>query len=339
MPEISVIVPVYNVERYLRQCIDSILAQTFRDFELILVDDGSIDQSGKICDEYAQKDNRVIVIHKKNGGLSDARNAGLDIAIGEYIGFVDSDDYIDTRMYEKMYREIKNTSADIVCCAMDYFYDGNSRMTGKWPDISEAILYERKDFIDNFYPVTKEIIRASACNKLYCKYVFDTVRFPVGKKYEDSFARLDILNAANQVLVLPDALYFYRQRNGSIMSTVSESDMDEVEFVYHYYLFFIEKRLKEQSKFALLHLLQVCFKMDFLMRFVIKKSACQSYINVRKLYKKMWFKMFLNSMCCRMLKFVMLVKIIAPKKALAICQTYFPECLPESLKKKPERVN
>ena len=113
MPKISIIVPVYNVEKYLRKCVDSILNQTFKDFELILVDDGSIDTSGKICDEYNLKDNRIKVIHKENGGLSSARNAGLDIAQGEYIGFVDSDDWIELDMYEELYKICKENDTDV----------------------------------------------------------------------------------------------------------------------------------------------------------------------------------------------------------------------------------
>lgn len=112
MCEISIIVPVYKVEPYLRKCVDSILAQTFTDFEVILVDDGSPDNSGKICDEYASKDSRVRVIHKKNGGLSSARNAGIDVARGKYLGFVDSDDYIEKDMYELLYDNIVKEQAD-----------------------------------------------------------------------------------------------------------------------------------------------------------------------------------------------------------------------------------
>ena len=116
MPKISIIVPVYNVEEYIHRCIDSILAQTFTDFELILVNDGSHDQCGKICDEYAENDSRIKVIHKKNGGLSDARNAGLEIAQGEYIGFVDSDDYIEHDMYEKLIEACKEYNSKLAMC-------------------------------------------------------------------------------------------------------------------------------------------------------------------------------------------------------------------------------
>ena len=119
--EISIIVPIYNVEKQLSTCIESILNQTFMNFELILVDDGSPDKCGEICDEYEKKDKRIKVIHKKNGGLSDARNAGLNIATGKYIGFVDSDDIIHPQMYEKLYNCINKYNSDIIQCKFKKF--------------------------------------------------------------------------------------------------------------------------------------------------------------------------------------------------------------------------
>ena len=122
-PKISVIVPVYKAERYLSACIDSILAQTFTDFELLLIDDGSPDASGQICDEYAARDRRIVVIHKDNGGLSDARNAGLDICKGEYISFVDSDDWINDKFIQNLYSSIKKNDADIAVASCKYKSD------------------------------------------------------------------------------------------------------------------------------------------------------------------------------------------------------------------------
>ena len=122
MPKVSIIVPVYKVGPYLAKCIDSILSQTLTDFELILVDDGSPDSCGEICDGYAKKDERIKVIHKQNGGLSSARNAGLDIAKGEYIGFVDSDDYIEHDMYEFLYKNSVQYDTDIACCGIRHHY-------------------------------------------------------------------------------------------------------------------------------------------------------------------------------------------------------------------------
>ncbi|HDV0860284.1 TPA: glycosyltransferase, partial [Enterococcus faecalis] len=124
MPKISIIVPVYNVEKYLEKCVRSILAQTFTDFELILVDDGSPDSSGAMCDQFAEQDQRVKVIHKENGGLSDARNAGIEIATGEYLGFVDSDDYIADDMYELLYTNIVKEDADLSICGIYDVYEG-----------------------------------------------------------------------------------------------------------------------------------------------------------------------------------------------------------------------
>lgn len=128
MPKISIIVPVYNVEKYLEKCVRSILAQTFTDFELILVDDGSPDSSGAMCDQFAEQDQRVKVIHKENGGLSDARNAGIEIATGEYLGFVDSDDYIADDMYELLYTNIVKEDADLSICGIYDVYEGKSQL-------------------------------------------------------------------------------------------------------------------------------------------------------------------------------------------------------------------
>ncbi len=127
MCEISIIVPVYKVEKYLKKCVDSILAQTFSDFELILVDDGSPDNSGRICDDYAKKDARVRVVHKQNGGLSSARNAGIEVAKGKYLGFVDSDDYIAEDMYELLYKAIIKEEADLSICGIYDVYEEKIR--------------------------------------------------------------------------------------------------------------------------------------------------------------------------------------------------------------------
>ena len=124
-PMISIIVPVYNVESYLADCVDSITAQTFKDIEIILVDDGSPDSCGQICDDYAKTDKRIRVIHKQNGGLSDARNAGIQLASGRYLGFIDSDDYIATDMFERLYNSIIETDSDIAMCYAANFIDGS----------------------------------------------------------------------------------------------------------------------------------------------------------------------------------------------------------------------
>ena len=179
MPKISIIVPVYNVEKYLEKCVKSILNQTFTDFELILVDDGTPDSSGVICDQFAEKDERIKVIHKKNGGLSDARNTGIEVAKGEYIGFVDSDDYIAEDMYELLYTNIVNEEADLSICGIYDVYENK-----------EAQKRIRQYMILNKFEAIKVILEAKivsvhAVNKLYKKELFTHVRYPVGKITED----------------------------------------------------------------------------------------------------------------------------------------------------------
>lgn len=212
-PLLSIIVPVYDVERYLPKCMDSILAQTFTDFELILVDDGSPDNCPALCDAAAAKDARIRVIHQKNGGLSAARNAGLDAARGAWIGFVDSDDYIAPEMYEAMYRAVQSTGADLALC--DYAEVDEAGA----PCQSMHIRLEKKDFTgrDLLKNATDSTIQP-AWNKLYRRDVFAQLRYPEGKLNEDLFLIPEICLNTQKAVVVPKALYYYVQRGGSIMN-------------------------------------------------------------------------------------------------------------------------
>lgn len=217
MAEISIIVPVYQVEKYLVQCIESILAQTFTDFELILVDDGSEDNSGKICDEYAERDSRIKVIHKENGGLSDARNRGMDNATGKYFMFVDSDDYIASDMAECLYKNILDKKADIAACNYRYVFECDSEKDFSTENKSELlngkeIFYNRKNERNyGFWTV--------AWNKLYKADSFKNVRFRRGKYHEDEFWANDIYRTDIKVATVSESLYYYRQRENSIMGS------------------------------------------------------------------------------------------------------------------------
>ena len=179
MPRLSVIVPVYKVEKYIHKCIDSILNQTFTDFELILVDDGSPDNCGKICDEYAKRDARIRVIHKENGGLSDARNFGIDAAKGEIIGFVDSDDIIDANMYGDMIRYMDEHDLDVVCADTYVVRNDKKKFNPRY----------KKDMIFEGQNAVKEILDGTldnaAWNKIYKRKVIGNVRYPKGRIYED----------------------------------------------------------------------------------------------------------------------------------------------------------
>ena len=220
--KISIIVPVYNVEKYIRKCLDSILNQTFKEFELILVNDGSIDNSGKICDEYALKDKRIKVIHKKNGGLSSARNAGLDVVRGEYIGFVDSDDWIEPNMYELLYKVAKFKNADIVACNYSQFKEKNKLLKkdgiylNKIEEIELEKLYEH--ILEKKYPQ----IYWSAWNKLWKRDLIGNLRFKEGRIYEDKLFLYEIIyrNNEKKIYKINDELYHYRIDNISITRSI-----------------------------------------------------------------------------------------------------------------------
>lgn len=214
---ISVVVPIYKVEKYLPKCVDSICGQTYQNLEIILVDDGSPDQCGKLCDEYAKQDGRIKVIHKKNGGLSDARNAGIDVATGTYIGFVDSDDHIHPQMYETLYNGIKDNHADLSICRYKNVDEGETVdnrniKNAQWVTMTtdqEKFEYSLGEFTTDCFTV--------AWNKLYKTELFKDIRYPYGKIHEDEFTTYKTIELADKVAYTEEELYFYVQRQGSIM--------------------------------------------------------------------------------------------------------------------------
>ena len=228
MAEVSIIVPVYQVEKYIRQCIDSILAQTFTDFELILVDDGSKDRSGQICDEYAGMDKRVKVIHQKNSGAAAARNSGMDQAIGDYFLFVDSDDYVVPTMVECLYEKVVKEKADIAVCNYLYFFENDREK-----DFSTSIKSEVLPGTEIFYNRKNERnygIWTVVWNKLYRKETVGKVRFRFGRYFEDEFWANDIYQMDIKVVTIPECLYYYRQHDESTMKQKSiQKNFDVIE--------------------------------------------------------------------------------------------------------------
>ena len=218
MPELSIIVPVYKVEKYLPRCIDSILAQTFGDFELILIDDGSPDGCGRICDEYAQKDKRIVVIHQKNMGVSAARNAGLDIARGRYIGFVDSDDWIEPQMYEVMMDAIRENGADMAVCGVRYA-DEDGKFT-RADRLSEGV-YSRDGLLEDVFAMPNKL-GGICCNKVFDASKIASVRFKVGMTIaEDALYLFDCFMRIDGAVKIGDALYNVYERCGSATRTDS----------------------------------------------------------------------------------------------------------------------
>ncbi|MCR2822026.1 glycosyltransferase [Lederbergia panacisoli] len=213
-PEVSIIVPVFNVEDYLVRCIESIISQTIKNIEIILVNDGSTDKSGQICDKYAIVDQRIKVIHKENGGLSSARNAGIKIASGFYLGFVDSDDYINPNMYKNLYELCQKTDSDIGVCRFGREINGNMAT-----EFQEKMVIE----LDNIKAMRQlfrgELYRFSVCNKLFKKPCFENIMFPEGRIHEDLSTSYKFFTNAKKVVYTSEIGYIYVKRDGSILTS------------------------------------------------------------------------------------------------------------------------
>lgn len=209
-PLISVVVPVYNIEAYLEKCVRSLLDQTYSNLEIILVDDGSTDSSPALCDKLAVEDERVVVSHKRNGGLSDARNHGIALASGEYLSFIDGDDYLAQGAYEAVVAELEG-AADIVAFGIELCYD-DGRKIRKAPAARQCLGMGQGIVALNTFCG----LDVSACNKVYKRSLFEGIEFPVGKHCEDYYIMPRLLDRAARIVMLPDAFYQYRQRSGSI---------------------------------------------------------------------------------------------------------------------------
>ena len=240
MPQISVIVPVYNVEAYIHCCVDSILAQTFPDFELILVDDGSPDHCPVICDGYAEKDDRIHVIHQENGGLSAARNAGIDMAKGEFLTFVDSDDVIHPQFLERLINNLEKNNCGISTCQFLSFTDDIEWQSAKEP--GETCLTAVDACVKIYERPGDDLSYAAAWGKIYRCELFQDLRYPVGRLHEDQFVTYKLMYAANKVGVVNEPLYGYRTNPTSIMnSTFSIKRYDALDGIVEAKEFFQSK--------------------------------------------------------------------------------------------------
>lgn len=226
MKKISVVVPVYKVEEYLERCVRSLICQTYTNLEIILVDDGSPDRSGQMCDAFAQQDPRIRVIHKKNGGLSDARNAGIEAATGAYIAFVDSDDWYDPTMLQTLYRLCEEYGAGIAECSYRNIYQthtaAESACSGEIMEFTPVQAMECNLDWQHCKPV--------AWNKLYRADVVGDIRYPVGKIHEDEFTTHRFYLAAKKIVYVDVALVNYERRNlGSITASFKPKNMEACE--------------------------------------------------------------------------------------------------------------
>lgn len=217
---VSVIIPVYKSEQYLDACIKSVTAQTYNNIEIILVDDGSPDNCPALCDQYALTDSRIKVIHKTNGGLSDARNAGIEVANGKYLTFVDSDDIINPHLIEILQKPFDaDPSLQISSCQMQKFLDGEQP--------AESSVSTDTKILD-FFGFIQTPDYMVACGKIYAKEIFSDTKFPVGRLHEDEFVNYKMCYLANKIAYNPSMLYYYRQRKDSISNTVTEKRLTDL---------------------------------------------------------------------------------------------------------------
>ena len=289
---VSVIVPIYKVERFIRTCIESIINQTYKDLEIILVDDGSPDDCGSIIEEYAKIDSRVRVIHKINGGLSDARNAGLEVASGEYVTFVDSDDFILPRMIEDIVNIAEQEGADVVECQRVRCAEEDTIKTICYKEQDNTVVsYDCKAIMANF--LVKKRIRVTAWAKLYRRSLFSEIRFPYGKYHEDVFTTYKILHLAKKVSSTERVGYVYRINSGSIMQEkFSKKSLDSIEgkllqadFVREHY-----PELRLYADAEVIYACNMCMKKMAKVNFEEKEID----VMLRALYKK-YIKQYLRS--------------------------------------------
>lgn len=278
MDLISVIIPVYKVERYLERCLKSIVNQTYKNIEIILVDDGSPDRCGEICDKYAENDKRINVVHKENGGLSDARNCGVDHSKGKYITFVDSDDYISEYYVEYLYQLLIDNNADISCCYTEKTVKDHVEFK-KRLNVSNLIILTGKEACKELTgPLYHTLV--TAWGKLYKSNIVTSNSFPVGRKHEDEATTCKYYYAADKVVIGNRCLYAYYSNPSSIMHTVrDELDNDAIWSQEHRALFFEQQKEKYIATASWDKLFYYC-----LYDSLNHKGRCDSYL--KDLFKK-----------------------------------------------------
>lgn len=331
MPKISIIVPVYQVERYLDRCVESVLAQTFRDFECILVDDGSTDASGRMCDEYARKYSNFTVIHKENGGLSSARNMAIPRAQGEYLCFLDSDDALHPGALELMLSAMERSGVDLVSAPLQEF----STDELCFPQLGELdmTVMGQEDFIDHLLPENFGRICVTACGKLYRREIFDTIRYPEGKIYEDLRVYLNVLLKCSRVAVLDEPLYYYYTNPTSITRSdyLKHDRFGEFQVREGYIGFFLERGLEDQALLAQNDYLTFFLRNAFAvkLRYPQRKEALEPEL---KIFRSHLPQILKNPYVCRMRKVCAAGILVAPRLMYPLAKRTIPDCLIEEMR-------
>lgn len=307
---ISIIVPIFNVEKYIKKCVDSIINQSYKNLEIILVDDGSCDSCGEICDQYKISDKRVKVIHKKNGGLSDARNIGLLAATGDFIAFVDGDDYISSDMYETLLSNLIMNKADISACKAvvvsekenaNFIKSDDLHVINKNIDIS--LIYDKK-------------ITVNMWNKLYKKELFENIKFPKGMIYEDLATTYKIIDISKKIVLTDSCLYAYVQRHGSIMNLNSMMiSVDKIMIVNEMWNYFEYKGYKYTKKNKIrAGIIVYCINDIFKMLKCESLKINKNYIDrLKEFLKKKKLSTLLNPYLSFYYKFTILFGVLFPR--------------------------
>ena len=236
-PLISVIVPIYNVEAYLEKCIESILAQDYTPLEIILVNDGATDSSGEICDRYAKQYKNITALHKKNGGLSSARNAGMEIMQGEYVSFIDSDDHIAPDMISTLYADLSKNKADISCVSAYNVYPNKTIANS---NLNSLLILSKQEALDCF--LFNNYLTPCAWGKLYKRELWNNIKFPEGRLFEDQLTTYKVIDLAEKAVFNPSPKYFYLKREGSIgHSKFNEKTYDLYKAINEEYDFIVGK--------------------------------------------------------------------------------------------------
>lgn len=223
MDLVSIIIPIFQVESYLDKCIKSVVNQSYRNLEIILIDDGSSDRCPAMCDTWAEKDRRIRVIHKKNGGLSDARNVGMQVAQGDYVTFIDSDDWVEVRFIEILYKAIIQTKAEISACDFRKIYKKSEKEIVTTDTVNVQLLTPKEAMQDI---LTDRSLHSVVWNKLYKKELLNNEKFEIDRFHEDEFFSFHIIDKAKKIVYVDIPLYNYRQRHGSIMTSFSLRHLD-----------------------------------------------------------------------------------------------------------------
>lgn len=286
-PLISVLIPVYNVELYLDDCIKSAVEQSYQNIQVILVDDGSTDHSGKICDAWAERDGRICVVHQDNQGVADTRNKAIELAQGEYLAFLDSDDLYHKDYLKVMYNTMQEYDADIVQCSMERFVDEKLPPTDGELTQTPAEVLDARTMNARIY-TSGDVEYTVVTNKIYKKKIFDAIRFPSGRIHEDTFTTFRLYYLADRVAVISAKIYYYRRRKSSIMTCeVSEKNINMLDA--------FEARMEYYAKIADKQLYCLCMERYLYSATVLygrvyksnKELACVFYSRAEEVYSKM----------------------------------------------------